>query len=154
MDLLNSFVENPRIEYECFLISFAVTKSGLKMRVLTQLVCPSVLWKDCSFFVLDWGVECAGTFHRAFLLDIKYIKKKKKSLGTKLQLFHLLLDSLTLSSCVLFTTFLHSLWLLFTRVLLFECQQVGCYLRPAFKECYHFARDHFSSVERAWAFQI
>lgn len=36
---------------------------------------------------------------------------------------------------------------------LFECRQVCSYLRPAFKECYCFARDHLSSVERTWAFQ-
>lgn len=55
---------------------------------------------------------------RVFLLEINY-KRTSKGLGIKLQLFHLLLDSPALSSCVLFTTFLHSLWLLFTRVVFY-----------------------------------
>lgn len=34
MDLLSSFVDNPLIEYECFLIIFADTKSASKMCLL------------------------------------------------------------------------------------------------------------------------
>lgn len=73
MDLLSSFVDNPLIKYECFLVIVSVKKKKKKcfkdVSSDTPFF-PSVLWKDCSFFVLGTA------FQRVFLLEIKCEKEQ------------------------------------------------------------------------------